>query len=203
MLTRRQLIAGIGSAFISAGVVSSAAAFSATSSAASASFTVVYPDLIELRAANDPPVHVETTDGGRVTAITPGGEEEGVNQHAITRFEDIIEVVNAGTMDLDGIYFAFEAESDTLGSEVLSDIEAALAVTAGSEPLDGSGESSDDLLAVSPHPNVADGVLSPGESIPFGIRVDLVPEHGTSQLSDLPDRDYEVTLRVTVNTRKE
>ena len=198
MLTRRQLVAGLGSAFVSAGVVSSTAAFTATSSSSEASFTVVYPRLIELTPANDPPIHVETNSENRVTAITPGGDT-GLNQRAITQFADIVEVANSGTIDLTGLYFEFEAESDTLSTETLSDVEDALSVTAGGDTLETTGESGDDLLAVSPDDAAGDGVLTPGESVPFGVQVDLIADHGPSTLTDLPDpEDYEMTLRVLV-----
>lgn len=197
MLTRRQLVAGLGSAFVSAGVVSSAAAFSATSSSSQASFVVVYPDLIELRAANDPPIHVDTNDDGNVTAITPGADR-GLNQRAITRFEDLVDVVNAGTLDITGLYFDFEVDSDTLDSEIQSEIEATLSVTAGSQTLDTSGESGDDLLEISGEDADGDGVLIPGETVPFGVEVDLISDHGASTLSALPTEDYDVQLRITV-----
>ncbi|WP_435185957.1 hypothetical protein [Halobellus sp. EA9] len=204
MLTRRQLVAGLGSAAVSGGIVSSTAAFTATSSSSEASFTIVYPDLIELRAVNDPPVHVETNDAGLVTKLTPGADT-GLNERAITRFAEIVKVVNSGTVDLTGIYFDFEVESDVLSSGTMDDIEAALSITAGPETLDSTGTSGDDLLAVSDAPDVTDGVLSPGESVPFGLQVDLIPDHGDSSLSALPPDnggvsadDYSVTLSVTV-----
>jgi len=196
MLTRRQLVAGLGSAAVSGGIVSSTAAFTATSSSSTASFNVVYPDLIELRAVNDPPIHVETNDDGLVTKLTPGADT-GLNERAITRFETIVNVVNAGTVDLTGIYFDFAVESDTLGSETVTEVEEALAVTAGSQTLATTGESGDDLLAVSDAESVADGVLAPGEDVPFGVRVDLIPDSGGSSLSALPT-DFSAALRVTV-----
>jgi hypothetical protein len=204
MLTRRQLIAGLGSAAVSGGIVSSAATFTATSSSSEASFTVVYPELIELRAVNDPPVHVETNDDGLVTKVTPGGDT-GLNERAITRFVDIVKIVNAGTLDLTGIYFDFAVESDVLSSGTMDDIESALSITAGTRPLESTGTSGDDILAESDDASVADGVLSPGESIPFGLLVDLIPDYGDSSLAALPPDDggvsaddYAVTLSVTV-----
>ncbi|WP_144906341.1 hypothetical protein [Halobellus captivus] len=198
MLTRRQLVAGLGSAFVSAGVVSSTAAFTATSSSSEASFVVVYPDLIELTPVNDPPIHVEANESGYVTAITPGGDT-GLNQRAITRFEDIVAITNAGTVDLTGLYFEFETDSDVLDAETLAEVEAALSVTAGGQTLRTSGESGDDLLDVSAHGAADDSVLTPGESIPFGVQVDLIADHGASTRTDLPaPGDHDVTLRLVV-----
>ncbi|MFA1609978.1 hypothetical protein [Halobellus rubicundus] len=205
MLTRRQLIAGLGSAAISGGIVSSTAAFTATSSNSTASFTVVAPNYIELRAVNDPPIHVETNDDGIVTKLTPGNDT-GLNEYAITRFEDIVEVHNVSSVALSGLYFDFvvESESDTLSSSDATEIEETLSVTAGSETLTTTGESGDDLLAVSDAESAADGILSSGEeSVPFGVQVDLIPDSGESSLSDLPDpNDFSATLRVIVETEE-
>lgn len=197
MPTRRQFIAGLGSAAISAGIVSSTTAFSATSSSAKATFTVVSPDLVELRAANDPPIHVVTTDDGIVTKLTPGGNT-GLNQHAVTQFVSMVEIMNVSPIDLTGIYFDFEAESNTLTAETVAEIEQALSVTAGTQTLETAGKAGDDLLAVSNDDSVTGGILSSSESIPFGLQIDLMPGFGDSSLSELPDEDFAVTLSVIV-----
>ncbi|MFB9824379.1 hypothetical protein [Halobaculum roseum] len=195
MHRRRQFLVAVGSAVATGGVVGLSASSSVASST-NADFRIVAPQLITLTPTNDPPIHVRTNDDGYVTAITPGGGERGVNGHAITRFEDIVDITNATTADLTGIYFEFEATSDTLDDGTLADIEAALVVTAGSEPLATTGESGDDLLAASDDPTVADGVLGPGESVPFGVQVNLIPETAPGTISSLPSGEYDVRLRV-------
>ncbi len=198
MHRRRQILVTIGSAIATGGVVSLNASSSVASSG-DASFRVVAPNDIELTPVNAPPIHVETNTDGYVTAITPGGDRDGVNQYATTRFEDIIAVTNVASNDLTGIYFEFEATSDTLPPETLTEIESALQVTAGSTPLETTGESGDDLLAVSDDPAVADGTLESGDSVPFGVQVNLIPDSPPGTLADLPGDDYDVDLRILID----
>ncbi|RYJ08657.1 hypothetical protein ELS19_19445 [Halogeometricum borinquense] len=196
MLTRRQTVIGISGFLITGGIISSAAS-EVTSSSTNASFSVVYERSITLTPATDPPVHVQTNEAGYVTAITPG-EGTGVSQRAITRFEDIVRVTNVGTVGISGLTFSFAATSDTLSDDALADIESALAVTADGETLSPAGESGDNLLEMSERDSVADGVLDPGESVPFGVQINLVPDSGRGTLSDLPDGEYDIELRIAV-----
>ncbi|KAB1193249.1 hypothetical protein GJR96_07235 [Haloferax sp. MBLA0076] len=198
MPTRRQTLFAMGNLFVLGGIAGSGASV-VVSSSAGASFRVVdtTDGDIELTPANDPPVHVQTDADGYVSALTPGGDDGGLNTRAVTRFEDIVQITNVGTEDIVGIYFSFDATSDTLSAATLDAIEATLQATAASDTLDSSGLSGDNLLAVSPSPSVADGVLEPGEAVPFGLRVDLTPTGRGETLEALPPSDdYDVTVRV-------
>lgn len=200
MVTRRQVLFTAGSALAATGTVGLGAS-AGTSSASGADFRVVSPRLIELTPVHDPPTYVRTDDAGRVTAVAPS-DEGGVNKRAVTGFDDIVSITNVSTVDITGIRFEFEATSGSLSDETLGEIEAALRVTADGDPLAGGGESGDDLLAVSPAPAVDDGTLGPGESVPFGVQVNLDPNGGSGTLADLPDGDYDLALQV-VTTRPE
>lgn len=198
MPTRRQTLFAMGNLFVLGGIAGSGASV-VVSSSAGASFRVVDASDadIELTPANDPPVHVQTDGDGSVRALTPGGDDGGLNTRAVTRFEDIVQITNVGTEDIVGIYFSFDAASDTLSTATLDAIEATLQATAANDTLDSSGVSGDNLLAVSPSQSVADGVLEPGEAVPFGLQVDLAPTDQGETLEALPSGDdYEVTVRV-------
>ncbi|MFC7202665.1 hypothetical protein ACFQJC_04005 [Haloferax namakaokahaiae] len=198
MPTRRQILFLLGNLFTLGGLVGVGAS-ETVRSASSASFRVVGSDDadIELTPANDSPVHVETDSDGAVSAITPGGDDDGLNVRAVTRFEDLVQLTNVGTKTIEGIFFSFEATSETLSATTLDAIEATLAATTADATLDSTGPSGDDLLAASSAEAAADGSLDPGEAVPFGLQVDLVPNGGAQSLEVLPPSDeYEVTLRI-------
>jgi hypothetical protein len=199
MHKRRQILITLGSALATGGAVGLNASFTSTATA-EADFRIVTPRggrLLRLTPANDPFYHVATDDDGRVTAITPGGDGHGVNEAALTHFDDIVDVTNVGSTDIDGLYFEFEAESDTLSASTIEKLENAISMTAAGETLDTTGEPGDDLFEVSPDESVEDGTLAPGDSVSFGIQIDLIPEYGASSLSDLPDsNEYDATLRL-------
>ncbi|POG55454.1 hypothetical protein [Haloferax marisrubri] len=197
MPTRRQTLFVLSNFFIVGGVLG-VSATTTTQSTSGASFRIVAPDYLSLTAANDPPIHVETDASGYVTRLTPGGDKNGVNKRAITRFEDIVRLTNVSETDLDGVYFEFDVTSDSLSDSTLEDVEAALQVTAGDEAL-APGSDGDDLLDVSPAVSGSEGVLGPGESVPFGLQLNLIPWTGPSTLEDLPDPEtYSATLRIHV-----
>ncbi|KAB1187472.1 MULTISPECIES: hypothetical protein [Haloferax] len=198
MPTRRQTLFALGNLFIAGGIAGSGATGVVQSSSGS-SFRVVDTgdNDIELTPVNDPPVHVQTDADGFVSAITPGGVDGGLNTRAVTRFEDIVLLTNVATADLLGVYFSFEATSDVLSAATLNAVEASLQVTTAGKTLDSTGTTGDNLLSVSPVDAVADGVLEPGEAVPFGLQVDLVPSGDAQTLEDLPHSDdYDVTLRI-------
>ncbi|WP_411967264.1 hypothetical protein [Haloferax sp. YSSS75] len=196
MPTRRQMLFVMGNGFVLSGLSGSSASL-ATESSSGASFRVVADaDDIELTPTNDRPVYVQTDADGFVSEFTLG-DDGGVNTRAITRFEDIVQITNVSTDAVEGVYFSFDATSDSLSGETLDAIEAAMQATAADRTLESTGLSGDDLLAVSPNATVADGELEPGESVPFGLQVDLAPSSEPGHLEDLPPSDdYELTLRV-------
>ncbi|KTG30385.1 hypothetical protein [Haloferax profundi] len=198
MPTRRQTLFAMGNLFVASGLVGSGAT-GVVRSSSSASFRVVDTggSDIELTPANDPPVHVQTDSDGNVSAITPGGDSDGINTRAVTRYEDIVLLSNVGTTNIDGIYFSFEATSDTLSATTFDSIEAVFQATTADETLNSTGTSGDNLLTVSTDEDVTDEVLNPGDAVLFGLQIDLVPTTQTQSLEALPPSDeYDLTLRI-------
>ncbi|PGF17261.1 hypothetical protein CP556_14920 [Natrinema sp. CBA1119] len=193
------MILGTGGLFIGGGVIGAAASFTENSSA-SADFRVVSHSSLELVPANDPPIHVQTDSQSRVTAIAPGGDGEGLTQKAITRFEDIVLISNVSSRRIDSIYFSFNATSSTLTNQELTEIENSLQVTAADKTLESGGvDNGDNLLAKSDHGNAVDGLLSPGEAIPFGLQVNLISSIGPSSIELYPSQtDFDITLSVSL-----
>lgn len=200
MQRRRQILITAASAIATGSVVGLGASSTAQSSPAT-EFQVFVPkeNRIDLTPAHDPPVHVQTNADGRVTALTPGENDGGINQYAITRFEDIVRVTNAGSDDIEGIHFDFEATSEQLSDATLGEIESIARITTGRHTLVTSGTDGDDLLAVSSQENTADETLSPGQSVPFGLQINLDPDHPPGTLDDLPDAEYELRVTISVN----
>ncbi|MFB1065045.1 hypothetical protein [Natrinema sp. H-ect4] len=199
MPTRRQTVSGLSSLLIGGGVIGAAASRTSNSSA-EADFRIVAHKSIELTPANDPPIHVQTDGQGRVTAIAPSGDGEGLTQKAITRFEDIVSISNVSSKGIDSIYFSFNATSSTLTNQELVEIENSLQVTAADKTLESGGvDNGDNLLAKSDHGNAVDGLLSPGEAIPFGLQVNLISSVGPSSIELYPSQtDFDITLSVSL-----
>ena len=195
MPTRRQTLFVMGNVFVLGGLTGSGASL-VVGSSSDASFRIVADaDDIELTPVNDSPVYVKTDADGFVSGFALGGGD-GVNTRAVTRFEDIVQITNVATNPIKGIYFSFEATSSVLSSETLDAVETALQATAGGATLESTGLSGDDLLAVSSDPSVGDGELEPGESVPFGLQVNLAPS-SPAGIEALPSSDdYALTLRV-------
>lgn len=196
MPTRRQMLFVMGNIFVLGGLASSGASLAAESSS-DASFRVAADaDDIELTPTNDSPVYVQTDDDGFVSGFALG-DGGGVNTRAVTRFGDIVQITNVSTDVVEGVYFSFDATSDSLTGETLDAIEATMHATTAERALESTGLSGDDLLAASPKDAVTDGELDPGESVPFGLQVNLNPASELGHLEDLPPKeDYELTLRI-------
>jgi hypothetical protein len=138
--------------------------------------------------------YVSTPGDGTITINLDGNSEgaSGLNQNAITTFRNLVEVTNNGTQTVTSVNLNM--------SETPSEVNSAsdtfdFTVDEGSDS--DSVENDSDILTG------ADGIpnnLEPGESVNFGIEVDLI--NGGDQDStppDLPDSgDY--TLTITANT---
>lgn len=196
MPTRRRTLFALGNAFVLGGLTGSGASLVVGSSTEADFRVVADADDIELTPTNDPPVYVQTDADGFVSGIALD-TDGGVNTRAITRFGDIVRITNVGTEPVVGVSVSFEATSSVLSAATRDAVEATMQATAGDQTLDSTGPSGDDLLAVSAVDSVSDGRLDPGESVSFGVQVNLVPASRPGELADLPDSDdYEMTLRL-------
>jgi hypothetical protein len=111
-------------------------------------------------------------------------DSSGLNQDAITKIASLITVTNNGSQDLSGLKLDLETDSDNI------DESAAFGFTTDN----GSNEFDNDK-------DVTDGDgLSVGETLTFGVIVDLInPDSTTFDPNKLPS-DVAYTLEIIANT---
>jgi hypothetical protein len=177
MPTRRQTALGLASMALGSAVVSSASFLSDT--AAAADLRVVVSSELTLTPGREGDEYVRTDDDGEVTEIVI----RQLNQRAISRFEDLIEVTNNGDVPYDRLAFSFSASGDA--SDASSEAVAeTLRVVSGDEQTATDDEGRTTLLAD------ADETFDTGDAVAFGIVVNLIA-------GDAPDDlESSVTLEI-------
>ena len=173
MPTRRQTIIGLTSA-ATGGAVVSAGAFTSSVSAG-ADMRIVVVSELRLEPAREDEEYV-TTEDGLVESI----EIEHLNRHAFTDFGEIVRIVNEGDVGYDRLTFEFSEldEADEPAADVMGIVSKAAV------------EESNGTFTLTPE----DG-LAPGDSVAFGITVDLLPDRDP-ELSDFPDSSADLGLEI-------
>jgi hypothetical protein len=176
MVTRRQVLIGVSSAGLGGAVVS-AGAFS-SNVAAGADMRVVVVSELQLdparpdRGETDPD-YVDQNDNGQIEITI-----EKLSQRARSEFAELVRVTNNGDLTYDELRFEFSAESGN------SSVTETLGITAEETVTEDDGVFT--LLAGSDE-------LVPGDSVVFGIVVNLLPSAG-ADLSNFPDGTAALTL---------
>lgn len=136
--------------------------------------------------------YVEQTNGTiEINLDSTVGDADGLNQNAISIFDDIVEIENQGTQAITSLEFEF----GVTGSVDDSAHENALGIRAdGQNFADGSPTTGDITGDITIEGGDSDE-LDVGESLEFGLRVDLI-NHGIQDIDD----DAEVTLTIIANT---
>lgn len=121
---------------------------------------------------------------GETIVINLDGNSEGangLNQDAITTFRNLVTITNNGTQNVDSITLSMsDGSGDGLDAFTYTVDDGDVQDSTESELL---GDSSDDTIT---------GELTPGESIDFGIEIDLIE-------NSLPS-ETELTLTITAQT---
>ncbi len=191
MATRRNVLIGLGSAVAGGGALFATGAFTTVEAERTVSVETAGDAnaLLSFTPARDDEAYVAQTDG--TIEINLDGSDtnaEGLNQNARTRFENLVDVTNQG-MDVVG-ELTFEFDVTNSGAD--ADHEAALRITSGDATIDADG--STNLIEESSEADADEDELDAGETMPFGLEVDLLE----SSIDDI-DEDAEITLTITAN----
>ncbi|TKX83746.1 hypothetical protein EXE43_22640 [Halorubrum sp. SS5] len=180
MPTRRQTALGLASMALGSAVVSSASFLSGTTAAAD--LRVIVSSELTLTPARANAEYVGTDDDGEVTEIVI----RQLNQRAISRFEDLVQVTNNGDVPYDRLAFSFSATDG--GSESLGVTETLRVVSAdGRTRTDDEGRTT--LLAD------PDETFDAGDAVTFGVVVNLIASDAPGDLETLPEQSS-VTLEI-------
>lgn len=193
MPTRRQTIVGLASALASSGALVSGAFDGVTTSHSADLRIIADPPArgVKLLPGREDEAYVLTDEEGRVTEIVlKDSGDRGLSQGAQTRFEQIVEIHKTPPgPPIEELYFTFEVTDEGLepGDPTPETIESALSIVSASGDVPGEGETDYFEATEEAAPN---DKLTPNDSVPFGIGVDLL-----SEIRDLPDSDrYSVKL---------
>lgn len=182
MPTRRQTTIGLLSAALGSAAVTSGSFLSQTASAAD--LRVVVVSELSLLPARPDAEYVTTDADDEVESI----EIDQLNQRSISRFEELIEVVNNGDVTYDRLAFEFVPTNGNGGSDEA--VAETLRVISGDEPTGTDSEGRTTLLA-------DDGeTLGPGDAVTFGVTVNLIASSSPGDLDDLPDAS-DIALEIT------
>ena len=179
MPTRRQTTIGLLSAALGSAAVTSGSFLSGT--AAAADLRVVISSELTLTPGRAGEEYVRTDDDGEVTEIVI----KKLNQRAISRFEDLIEVTNNGDVPYDRLEFSFSATDDPDASKVAK----TLRVVSGDNVSTERAQGETTLLADTGE------TFDAGDAVTFGIVVNLIPGDPPGELEELLNASS-VTLEI-------
>jgi len=179
MASRRSVLIGLGGLVAGGGAILGTGAFDTVEAQRTVTVeTAADADaLLAFEAAEEDSPYV-TTDDGQVEINLDGNENDdadasGLNQNAITTFNELVQITNNGTQAVGTLEFEIDADSDD-NNGVLS------VVYDGSSVED--ADTDDDIYTSG---NVlSDSTLDIGSSETFGLEVDLLDDDNPSRLDD-------------------
>jgi hypothetical protein len=142
--------------------------------------------------------YVSTPGDGTILIDLDGnsGGASGLNQNAVTTFRNLVEITNNGTQTITSITLEFESGDVPSNISDVNDTFDFTVSTTGSE-----GDESDQVengTGILTGSNNIPSSLTPGDSIEFGIVVDLID--GGDGDNNLPNNTDGYTLTITAET---
>ena len=195
MPTRRQTTIGLLSLALGSAAISSAAFSSST--AAGADLRVVVSSELTLTPARPEDSdseyqngqHVVTDENGEVVEIVL----EHLNQRSKSTFADLITVTNNGNVEYAQLAFEFVPTDDSPSEASLAAADSLDVIASDLETTTDEGQT---VLLAEPSAS-----LEPGDSVTFGIAVDLLPSSSDDiqALPTSPNIDLEITADPDAN----
>jgi len=207
MANRRSVLIGLGGLVATGGAVLGTGAFTTVTAERTVNVQTAGDASaflgLEPATRNGSPENPYVTQTGETVEITlenPDGDNDanatGVNANAETVFRNLVTVTNNGTQDVTELWLEFISDgSDDSNIDLTETFHfTASSVGSGTSEVDQLVNNSNILANSTPDD---DNVLTPGESINFGIVVDLLD--GGDSNNSLPD-DGSFTLQIRANT---
>lgn len=194
MVSRRNVLIGLGGLVAGSGALFATGAFTTVQAQRTVTIETAGDAgaFLALTAARSGGEFVSTTSDNRIQINLDGSDAtaSGLNRGATSRFENLVDVTNQGTEDVDSLTFQFDV---TGADQNDNDVADALKITSGDTTIAADG--SQNLIDESDEGGVGDDILSPGESVPFGIEVDLL----NSNVEDISGNPT-ITLTITAES---
>jgi len=192
MASRRTVLIGLGGLVAGGGALIGTGAFTTVEAERTVSVETAgdADAFLSLTPARDDDEYVEQTDG--TIQINLDGNDEGasgLNQDAITTFRNLVTVANNGTQTVTSVTLEF--------TETPGDVDAGDTFSFPVDETDDDGEDTvdngDNVLTGN---NDIPSDLGAGDSVNFGLEIDLIDGGDDGSLPD--DGDY--TLTITADT---
>lgn len=207
MANRRNVLIGLGGVVATGGAVLGTGAFTTVTAERTVNVETAGDASaflgLEPAARNGTPEnpYVEQSDDTvQITLENPDGSNEanatGVNVNAETVFRNLVTITNNGTQDITELELEFIEQGSDLSNPNLSNTFYFTTSSTDSNTAEVDQRENNSNILASPTPD-DDNVLTPGESINFGIVVDLLD--GGDSNNSLPD-DGSFTLQIRANT---
>lgn len=207
MANRRNVLIGLGGVVATGGAVLGTGAFTTVTAERTVNVETAGDASaflgLEPAARNGTPEnpYVEQSDDTvQITLENPDGSNEanatGVNVNAETVFRNLVTITNNGTQDITELELEFIEQGSDLSNPNLSNTFYFTTSSTDSNTAEVDQRDNNSNILASPTPD-DDNVLTPGESINFGIVVDLLD--GGDSNNSLPD-DGSFTLQIRANT---
>ena len=189
MPTRRQTLAGLLTLAAGGGAITTAALSSSTTP--EADLRVVLQTELEIIPERPDEAYVETDEDGRVTEFVL----DALDKQAKSAFDDLARIRNLGTITYDEVVFEFEVTDEHGTTTAVTDeVEKALQVISGEIEL--HGDTGEDTLLAGEDEELAP-VHEGDDGLPFGLLINLHSNIGPATISDLPEEDLDIILRIT------
>jgi len=187
-LSRRNVLIGLGTLVTGAGAALGTGAFTTVTAERTVNVETAgdASAALALEPARGDGAYVDDTSETIEINLDGSSNSSGINQNARTRFENLVTVTNNGTQTVTSLTFTI----DVTNSSDDTAHEGALSITSGDATT--SGDGSTNLLTSSSAGDAGNDKLTSGESLPFGIEVDLL-DSGISDFESAAD----VTLTIT------
>ncbi|GAA0720802.1 hypothetical protein J2744_001640 [Halorubrum trapanicum] len=186
MASRRSVLIGLGGLVAGGGAILGTGAFDTVEAQRTVSVETTgdADALLALTPVNEDGPYVD--DSGDTIQLTLGDADgNGLNQNAVTTFEELVAVTNNGTQTVDSITFTVDV-TGTGSDDANADHEEAFGIVANGETIAATGDTnilSDDYYDTS---------LDSGEAVNFGAEIDLLN-------GDISDFNDDATFTLTIS----
>lgn len=144
--------------------------------------------------------YVQQTDG--TVEINLNGNSEGasgLNQNAITTFRELVTLTNNGTQNIDNLNLTLSVSNLDLssfngdGDIETGDVEDVFQFTTAVRE-NGNAKNVGTVVNGSDILDSGKNTLTPGDTIDFGLLINLIQDKNPGQLSDLPGGDFTLEI---------
>lgn len=183
MVNRRTVLAGFGGLVGGGGILIGTGAFTTVEAQRDVTIETAgdAAALLTLTAVDDG--YVEESDGTLSISLSTD-DGTGINLNAITRFAELVEITNNGTQDVQTLELTLSGDGDTA-----EDVADAISIVVDEEAYDQPSNLLDE----------ADKTLNTGDSLTFGLEIDLL----NNDVDLDSDDSFDLTLTILAEAEED